>query len=336
MYLSEPFGSLDRATQGVVFKKSQGHYTVRIDKQNSILCTMSNKLRKRLLYPIANPNSIRPHVVAVKEIEAVDPIAIGDQVRFENAHDGAGMIVEVLPRKNKLVRYATGPRPLEQVIVANVDQVVVVFAAAQPAPNWRMLDRNLAMAEASHIPALICITKADLVQDEAFMEMVRIYQNVGYAVVLTSTVTDQGIEEVRERLRDRTSVFVGMSGVGKTSLLNALQPGLGLRVKEISKATGKGKHTTTHLEMFDLVFGGGVVDTPGMKLFGLWNVNEIDVASLFIEMEPYIGQCRFGIDCSHSHEPGCQIKKAVEAGNVSHQRYESYLRLREYLFAKGK
>jgi ribosome biogenesis GTPase len=127
-----------------------------------------------------------------------------------------------------------------------------------------------------------------------------------------------------------------MSGVGKTSLLNALQPGLGLRVKEISKATGKGKHTTTHLEMFDLVFGGGVVDTPGMKLFGLWNVDEIDVASLFIEMEPYIGQCRFGIDCSHSHEPGCLIKKAVEAGNVSHQRYESYLRLREYLFAKGK
>jgi ribosome biogenesis GTPase len=320
---------------GTVFKKSLGHYGIHVDGR-VVTCSISNKLRKQLVYPIADPASIRPHVVAVVDIREVDPIAIGDVVRFVDAGDGSGMITEVLPRKNKLARYATGPKPLEQVIVANVDQIVTVLAAAQPAPNWRMLDRYLATAEAANIPARICITKMDLAEEQRLMEMVRIYQDIGYPVLLTSARSGRGVDEFKQTLKDRVSVFVGMSGVGKTSLLNAMQPGLGLRVKEVSSATGKGKHATSHLEMFALDCGGGIVDTPGMKLFGLWRIDEIDLASLFVEMHAYVGRCRFGIDCSHDHEPGCAIKQAVEAGRITVQRYESYLRMRSYLYAKEK
>lgn len=322
---------------GVVYKKSTGIYHVHTDRR-VITCAISSKLRRVLVYPIADPSSIRPHVVGVQDINSVDPIAIGDEVKYIDAGDGTGMIYEVLPRRSKFVRpdldsnrKSPARKILEQVIVANVDQVIPVFSIAQPKPKWELLDRYLVSCESLQIPALICVTKNDLaaqVEDEIMIGLEEI-ERIGYRILLTSALTGEGIDALKTSLVDKLSVFVGKSGVGKTSLLNALEPGLGLRVTDVSPVTGKGKHTTTQLEMFPLNFGGRVVDTPGMREFGLWQIDNADLALLFPEMRAYVGQCKFGIDCSHTHEPACAIKAALESGEISSRRYQSYRKLRQ-------
>lgn len=312
---------------GTVFRKSTGAYDVEVGGE-TFRCAVSSKLRKNLIYPTASTASTPRRVVRVGGVGVVDPVAIGDEVRLVEAGDRSGMIVEVLPRRNKLVRRASGGRDLEQVIVANVDQVVPVFAAASPPPVWEMLDRYLATCENQEIAALICITKTDLIEPGDLAPDLDDYRRIGYPVVETSAVSGFGIAELRAALRGRTSVLVGKSGVGKTSLLNALEPGLGLRVGAVSEITGKGKHTTTHLEMFHLAHGGAVVDTPGVREFGLWEVDPENLDHLFPEMRPYLGRCRFGLSCVHDQEPGCAIKAAVENGTISPRRYDSYLRLR--------
>jgi ribosome biogenesis GTPase len=314
--------------QGTVVRKGQGFYDVDADGRR-VTCELSSKLRKDLVYSTADESSIRRRVVAVAEIKAVDPVAIGDRVRFVDASNGAGLVVEVLPRANKLVRRAAGPKPLEQVIVANVDQIVPVFAATFPDPIWELLDRYLAASESQEVPALICISKVDLADQGALAEAVREYEQIGYRVVLTSARTGVGIDELRQALRGRLSVLMGKSGVGKTSLLNAIEPGLGQRVSEVSQVTGKGKHTTTHLELFALTTGGAIVDTPGMREFGLWGVDGADLAVTFPELRPFLGSCRFGTGCQHESEPGCAVKAAVESGAISRRRFESYRRLRQ-------
>ncbi len=311
---------------GIVFKKSQGAYFLHTGA-GDVTCAISNQLRKELVYPIAAPTSIRAHVVAVREIQEVDPVAIGDEVEYVPDGHAAGLIVAVMPRKNKWVRRAAGFQPLEQVIVANLDQVVAVMAAAEPTPKWELLDRYLVAAEAAELPAIICLTKMDLVDEEDLRAEIDTYRSLGYRVLLSSKITGEGMDEVKETLRDKLSVFIGKSGVGKSSLLNALQPGLGIRVKEISASTHKGKHTTTHLEMFDLAWGGRVVDTPGMREFAFWQIKPEELPALFPEMRPFLGACQFRSNCSHSHEPGCAVKAAVDAGRISERRYQSYLRL---------
>jgi ribosome biogenesis GTPase len=324
-----PTGSrAERAIVGRVFRRSTGAYDVEVDGR-AIRCVLSSKLRKRLIYPTAAAASGRRQVVAVAGVGVVDPVAIGDEVRLVEEGAGTGMILEVLPRRNKLVRRAAGGRDLEQTIVANVDQVVPVFSVAEPAPVWGLLDRYLAASEARGIPSLISITKIDLAGADDVGEVLDDYRRIGYPVVETSTVTGDGVDALREALRGRVSVLAGKSGVGKTSLLNALEPGLGLRVGEVSESTGKGRHTTTRLEMFPLAVGGSVVDTPGVREFGLWEVDLENLDSLFPEMRPLLGQCRFGMSCVHDQEPGCAVKAAVEDGRISPRRYESYLRLRE-------
>lgn len=317
----------DSQKQGTVFKKSVGQYFVSVDGQ-IVTCSISSKLRKEFVYPTADPSSIRRHVVSVEAIRVVDPVAIGDVVFFVDLGDGSRLITDILPRKNKFSRRAAGHKPLEQVIVANVDQIVAIFAAAHPTPKWGLLDRYLASAESAGIPALICINKLDLVKEDRLMGVTQIYEKIGYPVVLTSALTGRGVADFKKVLKGRVSLLIGKSGVGKTTLLNVIQPGLGLRVSEVSRHTNKGKHTTSHLEMFELDFGGNVIDTPGMREFGLWDVDDADMASLFPEMRPYIGLCRFGMDCSHTHEPGCAIKEAVETGHIALSRYHSYLCMR--------
>jgi ribosome biogenesis GTPase len=317
--------------QGVVFRKNLGHYSVHT-KTKEITCVISSLLRKELVYPTAAPSSLRRAVQNVREIEHVDPLAIGDEVRFVEAGDGSGMITEILPRRNKLSRQAAvpGQHAFEQVIVANADQVVPVFAAANPTPRWGLLDRYLVSVEAAGLPALICITKLDLAaQNPELEETLAEYRRIGYRVQLVSTVTGEGLAELRQSLAGRTSVLVGKSGVGKTSLLNAIQPGLGQRVKAVSQGKqGKGMHTTTHFEMFPLAGGGAIVDTPGIRELSLWGVEADDLALYFPEMRPLVGKCKFGLGCQHDEEPGCAIRKAVMGGEISPYRYQSYLKLR--------
>lgn len=324
----------DENDTGVVFRKTLGHYTVHTDGRE-IDCTLSSLLHKQLIFPTADPTSLRHAVQEVREIDHVDPVAIGDRVRLVDAGDGRGMITEILPRSSKLSRPAPvpGQRVFEQVIVSNADLILPVFSAANPTPKWGLLDRYLVSAEAAGLPALIVINKLDLAWKNPELEAdIEIYRRIGYPVLLVSAVTGEGIEELKQRLQSKLSVFVGKSGVGKTSLLNAIQPGLGLRVKAVSNGeVGKGRHTTTHLEMFELGFGGAVADTPGMREFGLWNIAAEELADLFPEMAEYVGQCKFGLSCHHDREPGCAIRKAVMAGEISPYRYQSYMRLREEL-----
>ena len=328
---------------GTVYKKSQGVYTVRAEDGRRLTCAISNRLRKVLIYPTAAPTSLHHRVQAVREIRDLDPVAVGDLVRATLAGDGTGLITEVQPRRNALTRLAASDHGAAgrtskdgfktQVIAANVDQIVAVMTAAGPAPKWELLDRYLAAAELSGVGAFVCLTKADLLDEpeaaEELLEEVLVYRRLGYPVAVVSAATGAGLDEVRDCLQGRLSVFVGKSGAGKTTLLNALQPGLGLRVKQVNAVTGKGKHSTTHLELFDLDFGGQVVDTPGMREFGLDRIEPDDLAYGFVDLRPYLGACKFGLDCAHDHEPGCAVKAAVAAGQVSERRYRSYLRLRE-------
>lgn len=337
--LPQSGASAPRHDQGVVHKKTIGNYTVWASGRH-ILCELSTRLRKQLVYPTADPNSLAHIVRQVKTIEHVDPVAVGDQVRFIDSQDGRGLITEVLPRRSRLTRRTPAPMPgahtFEQVIVANIDQVVPVFAAAEPPPKWNLLDRYLVSAESLDLPSLICINKLDLVQDPdgqidtGIQEAVEEYRRIGYPVLLVSAITGQGLPELRQALTGRLSVLVGKSGVGKTSLLNALQPGLGLRVSQVSQATHKGRHTTTHLELFPLETepAASIVDTPGIREFGPWDVHQDDLALFFPEMRPLVGRCKFGLDCQHDEEPGCAIRKAVMAGSISPRRYKSYHQLR--------
>ncbi|MCJ7435380.1 MAG: ribosome small subunit-dependent GTPase A [Anaerolineales bacterium] len=326
--------TINESGQGVVFRKTLGHYTVHTNGRE-IDCVLSSRLHKQLIYPTADPTSLRHNVQAVHEIDHVDPIAIGDQVRYLDAGEGRGMVTDILPRRSKLSRPmpVPGQRVFEQVIVSNADQVVPVFAAANPTPKWGLLDRYLVSAEASGLPALIVITKLDLAEKNDHLEDdIEVYRRIGYPIHLVSSVTGEGIEELKQALHGCLSVLVGKSGVGKTSLLNAIQPGLGLRVKEVGQGNvGKGRHTTSYLQMFDLDFGGALVDTPGMREFGLWDILGEELAYHFPEMARYVGLCKFGMSCRHDQEPGCAIRKAVTAGEISPYRYQSYMNLREEL-----
>jgi ribosome biogenesis GTPase len=295
---------------GVVTKKLTNAYFIQAG-ENSLTCTLSTRLKKA---------------------SSTDPVAIGDFVRWNEA----GQITEVLPRINQLSRRAAAPMPgsfaHEQIIAANVDQVIPVFAAANPKPAWHLLDRYLVSAESAEIPALVIITKMDLVDGKPESAEIKAiaaeYRAIGYEVILTSAATGLGLDELQAALNDRLSIFVGKSGVGKSSLLNAIEPGLGLKVRATNEVTGKGRHTTTHLEMFHLQSGGAIIDTPGIREFGLWDVEQDDLALFFPEMRPFVGTCKFGLDCGHDQEPGCSIRRAVNSGEISPYRYQSYLKLK--------
>ena len=323
--------SKDRQLTGTLVSKTSRYHHVAIDSTGRIVpCTIASRLRKRFIYSTADPSSMPRRVQAVKAPRSVDPVAIGDRVNFSDNGDGTGFILGVQNRRNKLSRRASGNKPnkhIEQVIVANIDYLIAVFSLAQPRPKWNLIDRYLASAEAEAIPAAVCMTKADLRDTAEIESELEPYRKIGYPVLITSALTVRGLDELRNLVQNRTSVLTGPSGVGKTTLLNLLQPGLGQRVGEISRKTGKGKHTTRNLTMFSLDFGGFVVDTPGMREFGLWHQSSEEMQYLFPEMRPYIGTCRFGLGCRHRHEPDCAIKQAVDSREIHPRRYANYLKL---------
>lgn len=314
--------------QGIVTKKSTGRYWVRVDGR-TVMCAITSLLRKRLIYPTRDPNSLSRYEVArVADIETVDPVAIGDEVRFLDRGQGEGLIVEVLARRTKLTRRDPGDKPLEQVVVANADQVLVCVAATAPQPSPTTIDRYLVSAEAAYLPAVIVFTKWDDDPKPGWLDAaIAMYRRIGYEVLITSAVSGQGIEALREAITGQFSVLVGKSGVGKSSLLNAVQPDLGLRVSQVNAYHGEGRHTTTHLEMFDLMGGGAIIDTPGMREFSLWDVPDDAIIELFPEVDEVLGRCKFS-DCTHTHETKCAIRQAVEAGIMAQSRYDSYRKIR--------
>ena len=303
--------------EGLVIRAQSGFFTVQTP-QGPIISQLRGRLKEAY--------------------QETDIVALGDRVKIEllpiEADTVGGVIVEVYKRERVLSRVS--PRSAvgtsaerEQVIITNPDQAVFVFAAAEPDPHTRTLDRFLVAAEKAEIPAIrVCVNKIDLVPD--IHEVFDVYEQIGYPVMYVSAQTGAGIQALRAALVGKISVFTGPSGVGKTSLLNAIEPGLGRRVNEVSRATTKGRHTTRYSEMVPLDEGGYIADTPGIRTLSPWDVEPHELDGYFIEIAPHVADCRFQ-DCTHTHEPGCGVLAALERDAITYERYESYLRLREML-----
>lgn len=260
-----------------------------------------------------------------------DPVAVGDRVIFSQLDHEEGVVEEILPRQTKFSRrYAGRQEEIEQIIVANADQVVAVVSTHMPPLNFRTLDRFLILAEAGEMIAIICLNKMDLVETEQHDQITstfEIYEKLGYKVIYTSIKISESLERMKKALKDKFSVVVGASGVGKSSILNAIQPNLELRTAEVGQKTRKGRHTTTLVELFTLDIGGEVADTPGIREVGLWGVDTDYLEHYFPEMEPFIGECKYK-DCAHVKESDCAIQNAVETGDIHPERYRSYVVLK--------
>jgi len=267
---------------------------------------------------------------------AVAPIAAGDAVTLRLLDYGRGVIEAVLPRASGLSRRAAGSEPLQHTLVANVDQAIIVFAAAEPRADFFMLDRFLVAAAAGGLDPFVCINKADLVDAELLrvrrgaaaspLLQFSVYRECGFRLVCTSAFRGDGLTQLRDALRDRRSVICGPSGVGKSSLLNAIAPALHLRTGEVGEVTHKGRHTTSSVVLLELPFGGWVADTPGLRQLSLPEVTPEHLAVAFPDVAPWLGRCRYA-NCSHAEDPGCALRQAVAAGGLEERRLRSYLQI---------
>jgi ribosome biogenesis GTPase len=300
----------DTLLSGIVLRARSGFYTVRLDDGAQLECRLRGRVKQ--------------------EHGDTDLVVIGDRVRVAPLGEGNGMIESVEPRRSRFSRRQPGPRGAwkEDMIVANLDQVLVVFACADPMPHLRMVDRFLVVAEHNEVEAVVVANKVDLVGLTAARALFAGYEAIGYPVHFVSAREGIGVEELADRLTGRVSVVTGPSGVGKSTLLNAIQPGLRIETGEVSAAVHKGRHTTSAAELHPLSAAGGgyVADTPGLRELGLWHVPPDELAWCFPELRPHLGGCGFN-DCRHLAEPRCAVRAAVTAGSVSEARYDSFRRL---------
>ena len=314
--------------RGVVLGGTGGVWQVRTEGGETVDASLRGRLKKSNSGKRADGSLRRDTVSAAANTLK---LAVGDDVRLDQSDaGGAWSIAEILPRRSKLARRAPGGGQGERIVAANVDQVIVMFAAAKPDPHPRMLDRFLVIAEGNNIPARVIINKIDLVGEEAARARFDDYARIGYPVHYTCVKTGAGLESLREVLNGRRSVLTGPSGVGKSSLLNALFPGANLRVGAISESVNKGRHTTVGALMLPLPGsdGGYVIDTPGLREVGLWALVADQLDQCFPEIRGLSDQCRFA-DCRHVSEPDCAVRAALRDGAISPQRYDSYMKLLE-------
>ena len=303
---------MSKENDGLIVKAQSGFFTVHTDAGKDVVCQLPGRLKK--------------------EKQQTNIAAIGDRVKISLLPDGTGVIETVQPRKTVLARARPSAHHIrdlsadrEQVLVANPDQVVLVFSIRQPKPNLRKVDRMLILAERHEVPAIICVSKIDLVKNDEAEKLFAPYEQLGYQLIYTSVKTGAGLDKLRDLLAGKLTALFGSSGVGKSSLLNSLQPGLGLKVGEVSRATTKGLHTTRYSEL--VAFEGGfVADTPGIRGVALYDIEATELDKYFREIAPLVVNCQFS-DCTHQHEPSCAVQQAVADGTISAERYDSYLRL---------
>ena len=300
---------MDKTNKATVVKHTGSHYLL-------------SHLPQWDLFPAVIKGKLR-----LKGFNSTNPIAVGDIVEYERNEGEMATIRNILPRKNHIIRKSTNLSRQSHVIASNLDMVFLIVTVELPEVKLPFVDRFLVTCEAYNVPVTIILNKMDIYSPEA-LQMVEafkgIYENAGYRVIESSAATGLGMEEIRECCKERIVLFSGQSGVGKSSLISALDPDLNLRVGEISAYHQQGKHTTTFYEMHPIASGGFVIDTPGIRGFGLVDVSELELSGYFPEMLRIEDNCRFA-PCTHTHEPGCAVKEAVENGEISVERYESYL-----------
>ena len=293
---------------GRVIKSTGSWYDVRNDAGEIVLCRLRGKIR-------------------LDGLRTTNPVAVGDLVNYEKERDKDTCVIDkILPRTNVIVRKSVNLSKESHIIASNVDQAILVATIAQPRTSTGFIDRFIVTAEAYHIPVVIVFNKCDIYNDEQNAqaeELMKVYNGIGYQSFLISAKTGQNCDRLMAIMKDKMSMFSGHSGVGKSALVNRLDPSLDIRVGEISEVHEKGKHTTTFAQMYELGFGGYIIDTPGIKEFALYDMEKETLAQRFPEMRAMMHECRFN-NCTHLHEPHCAIKNAVEEGLIADWRYENY------------
>lgn len=294
--------------EALVIRNTGSLYTVRTDDGNELNCKIKGKFR-------------------LKGIRTTNPIAVGDRVVISKLNDDASYITEIIPRKNYIIRRASNLSKEAHIIAANLDQAFLIVTLSHPVTSTTFIDRFLSTAEAYRIPATIIINKTDLLDDDESQELLDaityLYTSIGYRVIHASAKDGSGIELIKESLADKITLLSGNSGVGKSTLINKIIPGLDLRTAEISSTHLMGMHTTTFSEMFRLPNGGYIIDTPGVKGFGTIDYDKYEVAHFFPEIFAESANCRYG-NCTHTHEPGCAVLQAIDQQRISQSRYASY------------